>query len=92
MLKSICRFGITAWMLLSWNVASVSPQQLGTAEQAKAMLDRAISALKSNEATALSEFNDPNNKQFHEHDLYVFCYLAGIHIFISCTRSTSRLI
>ena len=38
------------------------------------MLDRAISALKSNEATALSEFNDPNNKQFHEHDLYVFCY------------------
>ena len=38
------------------------------------MLDRAISALKSNEATALSEFNDPNNKQFHDRDLYVFCY------------------
>ena len=51
-----------------------SGQQLGTVEQARAMLDRAISALKSNEATALSEFNDPNNKQFHERDLYVFCY------------------
>jgi len=38
------------------------------------MLDRAIAALKSNEATALSEFNDPNNKQFYDHDLYVFCY------------------
>ena len=60
--------------MLLWTVASVSAQQLGTAEQARAMLDRAISALKSNEATALSEFNDPNNKQFHERDLYVFCY------------------
>jgi hypothetical protein len=36
------------------------------------MLDRAIGALRSNEATALSEFNDPSNKQFR--DLYVFCY------------------
>jgi hypothetical protein len=47
---------------------------MGTVDQARAMLDRAISALKSNEATALSEFNDPKNKQFHERDLYVFCY------------------
>ena len=38
------------------------------------MLDRAISALKTNEDTALSQFNDPSNKQFREHDLYVFCY------------------
>ena len=60
--------------MLLWTVSSVSAQQLGTAEQARAMLDRAISALKSNEAAALSEFNDPNNKQFHERDLYVFCY------------------
>jgi cytochrome c len=52
-------------------VASASGQQLGTVEQARAMLDRAISALKSNKATALNEFNDPNNKQFHERDLYV---------------------
>jgi hypothetical protein len=60
--------------MLLWTVASVSAQQLGTAEQARAMLDHAIGALKSNEATALSEFNDPNNKQFHERNLYVFCY------------------
>lgn len=60
-------------MLLS-NVALANAQQLGTAEEAKAMLDRAIVALKSNEAKALSEFNDPKNKQFHDRDLYVFCY------------------
>jgi hypothetical protein len=60
--------------MLLWTVASVSAQQLGTAEQARALLDHAIGALKSNEANALSEFNDPNNKQFHQRDLYVFCY------------------
>jgi hypothetical protein len=73
MSKSLFGLRITASMLL-WTVASVSAQQLGTAEQARAMLDRAINALKSNETTALSEFNDPNNKQFHDRDLYVFCY------------------
>lgn len=61
-------------MALLLSAASVIAQQLGTAEEAKAMLDRAIVALKSNEAIALSEFNDPNNKQFHDRDLYVFCY------------------
>jgi hypothetical protein len=71
MSKNLFGLGITALIL---SVAPVSGQQLGTVEQARAMLDRAIGALKSNEAAALSEFNDPNNKQFHERDLYVFCY------------------
>jgi hypothetical protein len=70
---SLFAAGITALVLL-WSAASVSAQQFGTAEEARAMLDRAIGALKSNEATALSEFNDPSNKQFHDRDLYVFCY------------------
>jgi hypothetical protein len=65
--------GITALVLL-WSAASVSAQQFGTAEEAGAMLDRAVGALKSNEAAALSDFNDPSNKQFHDRDLYVFCY------------------
>jgi cytochrome c len=73
MSKSLLGSGTTALMLLG-SAASVSAQQLGTAEQARAMLDRAISALKFNEATALSDFNDANNKQFHDRDLYVFCY------------------
>jgi len=38
------------------------------------MLDRAVVALKSDETAALKEFNDPDNKQFRDHDLYVFCY------------------
>jgi cytochrome c len=70
---SLFAAGITALVLL-WSAASVSAQQLGTAQDAGAMLDRAVGALKSNEASALSEFNDPSNKQFHDRDLYVFCY------------------
>jgi hypothetical protein len=38
------------------------------------MLDHAIAALKSNEDKALAEFNDPDNNQSHDHDLYVVCF------------------
>jgi cytochrome c len=61
-------------LVLLWNAGSLSAPQFGTAEEARSMLVRAISALKANEATALSEFNDPNNKDFRDRDLYVFCY------------------
>jgi hypothetical protein len=47
-----------------------SAQQSGTVAEARAMFDRAVAALKT---TALSEFNDKNNKQYHDRDLYVFC-------------------
>ncbi len=38
------------------------------------MLDRAIAALKRDEAAALREFSDPDNKLFHDRDLYVSCF------------------
>jgi hypothetical protein len=51
-----------------------SAQQSGTAAEARAMFDRAVAALKTEfKTTALSEFNDKNNKQYHDRDLYVFC-------------------
>jgi hypothetical protein len=63
-----------ALLALLWSAALADAQQSGTAAEAKAMLDRAAIALKTNKATALSEFNDKSNKQFHDRDLYVFCY------------------
>jgi hypothetical protein len=59
---------------LSWSAVAIGAQQLGTADEAKAMLDRAVVALKADKAEALAQFNDKSNKQFHEHDLYVFCF------------------
>jgi hypothetical protein len=64
--------GLVAALL--WSAVSANAQQSGTAAEAKAMLDRAVTALKTNEATALSAFKDKSNKQFHDRDLYVFCY------------------
>src|SRR5208282_6657999 len=64
---------LVALVLLSSEVA-LGAGQLGTAEEARAMLDRAIAALKANEAGALKVFNDAKNKQFRDRDLYVYCF------------------
>ena len=55
-------------------VGSIAAQELGTPDQAKAMLDRAIAALKSDAPGTLSKFNDPSDQQFHDRDLYIFCF------------------
>ena len=47
---------------------------LASADDAKAMLDRAIAALKADPAAAIKAFNDEKNKDFHDRDLYVFCF------------------
>jgi hypothetical protein len=63
-----------AALVLLWNAGLANAQQSGTAAEARAMLDRAVAALKTEfKSTALSEFNDKNNKQYHDRDLYVFC-------------------
>jgi hypothetical protein len=63
-----------AALALFWGAGLASAQQSGTAAEAKAMLDRAVTVLKTEfKATALSEFNDKSNTQFHDRDLYVFC-------------------
>ena len=49
--------------------ASFGAEPFATADEAKAMLDRAVAALKSNEAAALKQFNDEKNKEFRARDL-----------------------
>jgi len=69
----IATFALASFALLS--VASFAvAQQSGTAAEARAMLDRGAAALKANEAAALVAFNDKANKDYHDRDLYVFCY------------------
>ena len=63
-----------AALILGCSTTLAIAQQLGTEDEARTMLDRAIVALKSSEVAALSKFNDENNKQFHDRDLYVFCF------------------
>ena len=49
-----------------------SAQQSGTAAEAKALLAKAVAAVKADQAGALAKFDDPNGG-FKDHDLYVFC-------------------
>jgi cytochrome c len=73
MSKSLFASGLAALVLL-WSAGLATAQQSGTEAETKVMFDRAVAALKTDKARALSEFNDKNNKQFHDRDLYVFCY------------------
>jgi cytochrome c len=63
-----------AILFIMLTAASAIAQSFGSAEEARAMLDRAVVALKSDEAKALREFNDADNKEFYDRDLYVSCF------------------
>ena len=63
-----------AALALLWSGASFGAEPFATAGDAKEMLDRAMAALKANEAAALKQFNDEKNKQFRDRDLYVYCF------------------
>ena len=52
--------------------ASIQAAQSGTADEAKAMLDRAVAAVKADKTTALDIFNKGKGG-FKDRDLYVFC-------------------
>jgi signal transduction histidine kinase len=52
--------------------AVMAQGQLGTATEAKAMLEKAVVAVKADKAKALADFNNPTGG-FRDRDLYVFC-------------------
>jgi hypothetical protein len=60
---------------LLWNVTLASAQTTGNAAEAKALLEKAVAALKANEADALAKFPKPDGG-FRDRDLYVYCFNA----------------
>jgi hypothetical protein len=63
-----------AGVVLASSAASFAEPQLASPADGKAMLERAIAALKANEAAALKAFNDEKSKDFRDRDLYVYCF------------------
>lgn len=57
-----------------------SPAGTGTAAEAKAMLEKAVTALKADKAQALELFNQGEGG-FKDRDLYVFCANASDGVF-----------
>ncbi len=68
---------ITAGFLLGLSWGQVYAQDYGTAEEAKAMLEAAVAALRVDEDAALASFT-AGEAPFKEKDLYVFCGKDGI--------------
>src|SRR5262252_9811876 len=56
-----------------WALVSAAAAADATAAEAKAMLEKAIAALKANEATALATFNKADGG-YRDRDLYVYCF------------------
>ena len=55
-----------------------NPADFGTPEEAKAMLEKAVAAVKENKAKALDMFNKGEGG-FKDRDLYVYCANARRH-------------
>ncbi len=64
--------------------AAAFAQQGGTAQEARAMLDKAVAAVKADEAVALAMFNKGEGG-FKDRDLYPFCFRSADGE--SCRRS-----
>jgi hypothetical protein len=65
-----------AMVLVLFTAASVPAAEFGTAQEAKAMLERAVAAVKEDKAKALDMFNNGEGG-FKDRDLYVFCANAS---------------
>ena len=63
-------------ILVSMAPVSAAPSEFGTAGEAKAMLEKAVAALKDNKDKALEMFNKGEGG-FRDRDLYVFCANAS---------------
>jgi hypothetical protein len=75
MLRNVSLVSIYIGVLLL-TIGSTQAAQYGTAEEAKAMLGRAIVALKHDKANALDRFNNGDGG-FKDRDLYVLCANAS---------------
>jgi cytochrome c len=65
--------GLFCFGTLISGATSAQQSQFGTPAEAKAMFDRAVTALKADKAKAIDMFNKGENG-FRAKDLYVFCF------------------
>jgi signal transduction histidine kinase len=67
-MKKVAFCAVMCLLAAGWAVGG----EKGTPEEAKALLDKAVKAVETDEAKALAAFNDPKGG-FRDRDLYVFC-------------------
>jgi hypothetical protein len=67
---------VAAAILLS-SGAVFGTDQFAGPQDGRALLERAVVAMKDNPTAAIKAFNDDKNKQFRDRDLYVYCFNLG---------------
>jgi hypothetical protein len=72
--------GLLCCGVVTTEVGIAQQSQFGTAPEARAMLDKAVAALKADKAKALDMLNTGEGG-FRDRDLYVFCFDAKTGIF-----------
>ncbi len=74
--------------LLAFSGAAFA-QTSGSADEAKALLTKAVAALKADPKKAIADFNDPAGG-FRDRDLYVFCAEAPTYNFTAHPKAELR--
>ena len=67
---------VASAVVLTFSAAVFAQPNYGTADEAKAMLLKAVAALKADKAKTLDQINDGQGG-FLDRDLYVFCVNVG---------------
>ena len=76
MAQATSRLLISTALIWLWPAITTQAAEFGTAEEAKAMLARAVTAVKNDEPKALAMFNN-GASGFKDRDLYVLCANAS---------------
>jgi len=84
--------GVVSAAVLMLPAATFAQQsQFGTAQEAKAMLDKAVAAVKTDKTKALATFNGGEGG-FLDRDLYPFCFDAGDGKFVAVGPNAKQLL
>ena len=74
-MKNLFKIVAFALLTLSFNLSASAAGEKGTADEAMAMVKKAVAYLKENgKDKAFVEFANTANTQFHDRDLYLFVY------------------
>jgi signal transduction histidine kinase len=71
-MQHLRKVAVLVIMLLAFATSAFAAGNFGTADEAKAMLEKAVAAIKANKADALAKFTKGEGG-FKDRDLYPFC-------------------
>jgi len=85
MIRTLMIGATTVAALMLGTIAFAQQDQYGTAQEARAMLAKAVAAVKSNKTLALELFNNGEGG-FKDRDLYPFCFNLADGEFVAAIK------